>query len=175
MRKKSVRREIKVMERMNHMNVIRIFDIFETRKYVSIVMEYVDGKSLYSLVKSQPHRRLKESHAFIIFKQLMEGINYCHDRCITHRDIKLENVLITRAGIVKIIDFGFTTCIPNEKRVKLFCGTPCYMAPEIVTKQEYCGPPVDIWASGILLYVLLCGTFPFKGSIFFSIKFKHFK
>jgi serine/threonine protein kinase len=64
---------------------------------------------------------------------------------------------------VKLIDFGFSTCIPNSRKIKIFCGTPSYMAPEIVNKVEYSGPPADIWALGVLLYALLNGRFPFKG------------
>lgn len=89
---------------------------------------------------------------------------YCHQRNITHWDIKLENILLTDDHWeVKLIDFGFSTCIPNEKKIKIFCGTPSYMAPEIVNKVEYSGPPADIWALGVLLYALLNGWFPFKG------------
>ena len=99
-----------------------------------------------------------------MFKQVVSGIEYCHARCITHRDIKLENVLLNAEMNVKIIDFGFSTCIPNDKRIKIFCGTPSYMAPEIVNKTEYCGPPADIWALGILLYAMLNGCFPFRGA-----------
>lgn len=95
---------------------------------------------------------------------MVEGIRYCHNRCITHRDIKLENLLLDDMNNIKIIDFGFSTCIPNEKRVKIFCGTPSYMGPEIVNKTEYCGPPADIWALGVLLFTMLCGSFPYKGS-----------
>ena len=62
------------------------------------------------------------------------GLDYCHSKSISHRDIKLENLLLDDFGVLKIIDFGFSTCIPNDRRVKLFCGTPSYMAPEIVTK-----------------------------------------
>ena len=65
---------------------------------------------------------------------------------------------------VKLIDFGFSTCIPNHKKIRMFCGTPSYMAPQIVSKVEYAGPPADIWACGVLLYALLNGCFPFRGS-----------
>jgi serine/threonine protein kinase len=95
---------------------------------------------------------------------VVEGIRYCHNRSITHRDIKLENLLLDDDKNVKIIDFGFSTCIPNDKRVKIFCGTPSYMAPEIVNKTEYCGPPADVWALGVLLFTMLCGCFPYRGA-----------
>lgn len=65
---------------------------------------------------------------------------------------------------MKIIDFGFATCMGGEKTTRLFCGTPSYMAPEILSNKEYVGHPVDIWALGVLLFVMLCGSFPFKGA-----------
>lgn len=101
---------------------------------------------------------------------MVAGIDYCHRRCITHRDIKLENLLLippmpgqTGGHRLKIIDFGFSTCIPNDRKIKIFCGTPSYMAPEIVSKKEYAGPPADIWALGVLLYATLNGCFPYRG------------
>jgi serine/threonine protein kinase len=106
---------------------------------------------------------LPEEEAKRVFKQCVEGIRYCHTRAITHRDIKLENLLLDDEKNVKVIDFGFSTCIPNDKKVKIFCGTPSYMAPEIVNKTEYCGPPADIWALGVLLFTILCGQFPYRG------------
>ena len=90
-------------------------------------------------------------------------MNYLHAKCIAHRDIKLENVMLDQRGNVKLIDFGFSTQIPNTQKIKLFCGTPSYMAPEIVKKIEFCGPPADIYAAGVLLFAFFCGCFPYRG------------
>lgn len=163
-RRKSVKREIKIMEKMKHPSIIRLYEVIDTSKYVILVMEYVGGGSLYGYLKSKPQRRLEEQDAKRIFKQILEGLKYCHSRCITHRDIKLENLLLDDNNNIKIIDFGFSTCIPNDKKIKIFCGTPSYMAPEIVLKLEYAGPPADIWALGVLLFTLLSGQFPYRGA-----------
>ena len=82
---------------------------------------------------------------------------YLHQRNVTHRDIKLENIIIDNKDRIKLIDFGFCCLISNEVKLKVFCGTPSYMCPEIVMKKEYSGPPTDIWATGILFYAMLCG------------------
>ncbi len=96
----------------------------------------------------------------------MEAVFYLHSEVsVVHRDIKLDNILIEEGTrMVKLIDFGFSvlTTTPNQ-RLKVFCGTPSYMAPEITRKMDYEGKPVDIWALGVLLYVMLTGTFPFRG------------
>ena len=87
-----------------------------------------------------------------------------HENNIIHRDLKLENILIDTSNLnIKLIDFGFAIKISNQKKLTIFCGTPSYMCPEIVKKIEYFGKPADIWALGILLYVMLYGKFPFRG------------
>jgi serine/threonine protein kinase len=163
-RRKSVKREIKLMEKMKNEHIIQLHEIIDTHKYVILVMDYIGGGSLHGYLKSKPNRRLEEDDAKRIIRQITEGLRYCHSRCITHRDIKLENLLLDDKKNIKIIDFGFSTCIPNDKKIKIFCGTPSYMAPEIVLKTEYCGPPADIWAMGVVLFTILCGQFPYRGA-----------
>ena len=152
------------MERLDHKGIAKLYEAFDTHKQVFLIMEYVDGGSLHGYLKSKPNRQMNELEAKFLFKQVVMAIYYCHQRHVTHRDIKLENILLNEhKNQIKLIDFGFSTCIPNDKKIKIFCGTPSYMAPEIVTKKEYCGPPADIWALGVLLFALLCGRFPFRG------------
>lgn len=131
-RKKSVRREIKLMERLNHPNIAKLYEAIETDDLVVLVMEYVNGGSTHGFLKSKPNRRMEEQEGRRIYKQMMSALSYCHSKCVAHRDIKLENIMLDSKGNVKIIDFGFSTCIPNDKKIKIFCGTPSYMAPEIV-------------------------------------------
>ena len=95
-------------------------------------MEMVNGGSTHGYLKSKPNRRMEEPVARRIIGQLLSALSYLHSKCISHRDIKLENVMLDSHRNVKLIDFGFSTQIPITQRVKLFCGTPSYMAPEIV-------------------------------------------
>ena len=128
-------------------------------------MELIEGLSLLSYIKSKESKKIEEYEAKKIFEQIIRGIHYCHTKSIYHRDIKLENIIIcSDKRTIKIIDFGFATYAPKNKYLNFFCGTPSYMAPEICSKREYLGQGVDIWSCGILLYALLCGHFPFKGS-----------
>ena len=126
-------------------------------------MEYIGHNSLNSYLKSKSGRKLIEDEGKIIFRQLCESLKYCQEHKIVHRDIKLENILLDSNKKIKLIDFGFSIIIPKDKKLSIFCGTPSYMSPEIVSKKEYFGFPADIWALGIVLYVILCGSFPFKG------------
>lgn len=161
-KKKNVGREIEILKKLEHPNVVRIFDVIETPKQLHLVLEFVPGGSLGAMLKKRQNRRLEEFECKGLFRQLVAAIEYIHSQKVTHRDLKLENLLLENESVIKIIDFGFSTCFSHEKKVKLFCGTPTYMAPEIVSRKEYSGPPADIWALGILLYVMLSGCFPFK-------------
>lgn len=176
-RKESVRKEIEILKNLDHPNIIKLQQTIDTPGQVSLyysylltiiklhlMLEYGGNISLQSYLKSQPQKRLAESDVKIIFKQLAEGLDYIHRNNVVHRDLKLENILLDSDKNVKIIDFGFSAETQKNKPMNIFCGTPSYMAPELVTRKYYFGHLVDIWALGISLYVLLCGYFPFKGN-----------
>jgi len=162
-RRKSVRCEIRLMERLRHPNIVVFHDAIDTAKQIYIVMEFVSGGSLHHYLKKRPGRRLDDQVAKRLFFQVNQGLKYLHDRHVVHRDVKLENLLLDEHNTIKIIDFGFSTIVPPGKKLKVFCGTPSYMAPEIVSRKENSGFCADIWATGVLLYALLCGNFPFRG------------
>lgn len=109
-RRKGVRREIKLLERMRHEHIVHLYEAFDTKTKVYLVMENVNGGSLHSLIKSRANRRLKDSEAKKFFGQIASAIKYCHSKSITHRDIKLENILLdSKKENIKLIDFGFST------------------------------------------------------------------
>eukprot|EP00826_Nyctotherus_ovalis_P041832 TRINITY_DN4259_c0_g2_i2.p1 TRINITY_DN4259_c0_g2~~TRINITY_DN4259_c0_g2_i2.p1 ORF type:complete len:475 (+),score=75.01 TRINITY_DN4259_c0_g2_i2:139-1425(+) len=176
-RKKNVTREIQILQKLSHKNIVKLHESIDSIKELYLVMERIEGASLYSRLKAA--RRFSESEARDVFRQIVQGIQYCHSRNVSHRDIKLENVLVTCGDEVRIIDFGFSACYSPETKLHSFCGTPSYMAPEIISKKEYHGPGVDVWALGVLLYTIVTGRYPFKGEnereLFAKISHGHFE
>eukprot|EP00353_Schmidingerella_taraikaensis_P006910 CAMPEP_0185570822 /NCGR_PEP_ID=MMETSP0434-20130131/2987_1 /TAXON_ID=626734 ORGANISM="Favella taraikaensis, Strain Fe Narragansett Bay" /NCGR_SAMPLE_ID=MMETSP0434 /ASSEMBLY_ACC=CAM_ASM_000379 /LENGTH=293 /DNA_ID=CAMNT_0028186031 /DNA_START=1813 /DNA_END=2694 /DNA_ORIENTATION=- len=164
MKRKAAQREITVLKRLQHPGIIKLHDLIDTPKQIYIVTDYVKGISSTKYSKSLTNRIVRETTARRIFKQVAESVAYLHGINTVHRDIKLDNILIEEGTrMVKLIDFGFSVVVASHQRLKIFCGTPSYMSPEIVRKHEYDGKPVDMWALGVLLYVMLTGTFPFRG------------
>ncbi|EAR93671.2 Serine/Threonine kinase domain protein (macronuclear) [Tetrahymena thermophila SB210] len=162
-KRKNVAREVKILSKIKHLNIIRLYDVIETNSQLHLLMEYPCSTPLNAHIKSKPHRKLCEEEAKVIFSQLVEAVKYCHRKSIVHRDIKLENVLYdSNTQTVKLIDFGFSIALAPGTKLNIFCGTPSYMAPEIVNKKDYTFP-VDTWALGILLFKALNGNFPFRG------------
>jgi len=161
-RKESVKREIEILQTSNHPNIVKLHRTIDTPTQLHLVMEMGGTLSLQSYLKSKAAKKLNESEVKLIFKQLVDGVSYLHKNNIAHRDLKLENILIDDNKNIKVIDFGFSLVTPRNKPLNVCCGTPSYMAPELIAKKNYYGHLVDIWALGILLFVLLSGYFPFK-------------
>lgn len=164
LKRNSLIREIRILESLNHPNIMRIHTCLDTGTKVVMVLELVRGQSLKSLVGAKEGRCVSEQEAVPLFRQMVSAVAYCHSKGTSHRDLKLENILVTPQGQVKIIDFGFSVRMKPEERCKVFCGTPAYIAPEIITGSHYCPQPTDVWALGIILYAMLCGHFPFRGT-----------
>ena len=161
---KKILYETDLMKKLNHPNITKILEMFEDEKYFMIIMEYINGGNLFSFVKKR--RKLSEKTAKFLFRQIILGIKYIHEQNIVHRDIKLENLLIDLNNNIKICDFGIGRKIKSKNQLLHDqCGTLMYMAPEILlsSKEKGYEPfPVDIWSSGISLYIMLSGTLPFN-------------
>ena len=158
--KKKILYETNLMRGLYHPSVTKILETFETDKYMLIIMEYISGGNLQNFVKKR--RKLCEKTAKILYRQLIQGIKYIHSKGVVHRDIKLENILLDLNNIVKICDFGVGKLTQKGQKLNDQCGTPVYMAPEIIKGDGYEGFPVDVWSSGIALYIMLSGNIPFN-------------
>ena len=167
-KKKCILREIEILKKLNHPNIVKLYDTIISDKNILLIQELVNGISLRDFYNKEirNQRNISEKKYKIltlIFKQIFSAFDYIHKKNIFHRDIKLENILLTKNYEIKIIDFGFGLYNPRNYLQKFFCGTPNYMAPEIIMKKEYDGQKADMWSLGILLYKLFCADFPFKG------------
>ena len=159
---KEIKNEINILKQLDNINVMKLYEVIDTPKYLYLVMEYINGVSLLETIKQDQNHYFEEKRAIKIFIQIVKGILYCQSKNICHRDIKLENILLIKDDIVKIIDFGFAVKATKESYQKLFCGTPSYMAPEIVNKEKYIAQYSDIWSLGVLFFAMLYGRFPFR-------------
>eukprot|EP01156_Anaeramoeba_ignava_P023257 Anaeramoba_ignava/c21421_g4_i1.p2 GENE.c21421_g4_i1~~c21421_g4_i1.p2 ORF type:complete len:404 (+),score=137.02 c21421_g4_i1:41-1213(+) len=157
----NVEKEIAVLKLLNHPNVLKVFDVFESEEYLFMVMEYMPGGELFDFLVNQEFISTKQS--LILFQQLIYALEYCHNHLVCHRDLKPENLLLDSFGNIKIADFGMSGLINENYLLGTFCGSPHYAAPEVVGGNEYDGTKSDIWSCGVILYVLLVGRLPFEG------------
>ena len=159
----TVKNEINILKQIDNENIMKLYEVIDTQSNLYLVLEYINGINLLEIIKNEKNHFIKESRAKKIFSKIVQGINYCHQINIYHRDIKLENILVLKDDSVKIIDFGFGIICKADTYQKLFCGTKSYMPPEIVKKEKYIACYSDIWSLGVLFYAMLFGVFPFKG------------
>ena len=153
--------EINIHSKLNHQNIIKLYNVYEEDESIHIIMEYANNGNLYQLIKKEKNG-FSESKAFEYFIQVINAVYYLHSNNIIHRDIKPENILIGDDNKLKLCDFGWAKELTLENR-STFCGTMEYMAPEIVGSENY-DYSVDIWSLGILLYEMLFGYSPFKAN-----------
>lgn len=159
-RETKVFREINVLKILTHPNIVRLEQVIQNNKYIGIVLEYASGGELFDHILT--HRYLKDSVACRLFAQLVSGVHYLHSKCIVHRDLKLENLLLDKHKNIIITDFGFANSFHNNDLMSTSCGSPCYAAPElVVSDSKYVGQKVDVWSCGVILYAMLAGYLPF--------------
>ena len=156
-----LKREFEMLSKFNHPNVISVSEIFENRQAYYTVMEYCDGGELFNYIVE--NRILSEEKSAFFYFQLINGLEYIHSLGIVHRDLKPENLLLTKDLVLKISDFGLSNYynINKNKLLETPCGSPCYASPEMLSGNDYDGFKIDIWATGIILFAMLCGYLPF--------------
>nr|KAJ3422691.1 hypothetical protein HK105_006929 [Polyrhizophydium stewartii] len=154
-------REIETWRQMRHPNIAQLYEVLCTESRIYMVMEYCSGGEVFDYIAK--HGRLDDSgpECRRIFRQIVDAVAKCHEKNFVHRDLKLENILMTDDFTIKLIDFGFTRDYTPTRLLDTYCGSSAYAAPEIVSGVKYSGPEADVWSLGIILYTLLCGYLPF--------------
>lgn len=156
-----IKREIAILRRVRHPNIVQLFEVMATKTKIYFVMEYVRGGELFGRVAKG---RLREETARKYFQQLISAVAFCHARGVYHRDLKPENLLLDDKGDLKVSDFGLSAVseqIRQDGLFHTFCGTPAYVAPEVLARKGYDAAKVDIWSCGVILFVLMAGYLPF--------------
>ena len=158
-------RELLIMKTIKHPNIVGFYNSFDENDQLNIILEYCEKGDLQEFLNG---RKMKEKSALHYFYQILQGLNYLHSNNIIHRDIKPQNILIDKNNVCKIADFGFARYNEEDTLLKTMCGSPLYMAPEIIKKQQYT-ESADIWSAGVLFYHMLTGTQPFECSNFYEL------
>ncbi|CAN6563951.1 unnamed protein product [Malus baccata var. baccata] len=157
-----IKREISIMRMVKHPNIVELHEVMASKSKIYFAMDLVRGGELFAKIAKG---RLREDVARVYFQQLISAIDFCHSRGVYHRDLKPENLLLDQDGNLKVTDFGlsaFTEHLKQDGLLHTTCGTPAYVAPEVIGKKGYDGAKADLWSCGVILYVLLAGFLPFQ-------------
>nr|ACF22742.1 CBL interacting serine/threonine kinase [Brachypodium distachyon] len=174
-----IKREISIMKIVRHPNIVRLNEVLAGQTKIYIILELITGGELFDKIARQGKLRENESRKY--FQQLIDAIDYCHSKGVYHRDLKPENLLLDSHGNLKVTDFGLSTLSQNicllifqcadfgflflggfQGFLHTTCGTPNYVAPEVLSKDGYDGSAADVWSCGVILYVLMAGYLPFE-------------
>jgi len=156
-----IMREISIMRKVKHPNVLCLYEVLATKTKIYLVLEYANGGDLSEKIENV---RINENQARKYFQQLISALDFCHKKGVYHRDLKPENLLLDENGVLKIADFGLSTFVESHRRnimLQTICGTPNYVAPEVVLRKGYYGEKADVWSSGVILFALLARDLPF--------------
>ncbi|XP_048622613.1 CBL-interacting serine/threonine-protein kinase 17-like [Brassica napus] len=171
-----IKREIRTLKVLKHPNIVRLHEVLASKTKIYMVLECVTGGDLFDRIVSKG--KLSETEGRKMFQQLIDGISYCHNKSIFHRDLKLENVLLDANGHIKITDFGLSAVSQHFREDGLLhttCGSPNYVTPEVLANKGYDGAASDIWSCGVILYVILTGCLPFDDTNLAVLCLKIFK
>ncbi|XAR51063.1 Non-specific serine/threonine protein kinase [Bertholletia excelsa] len=160
-----IKREIATMKLIRHPNVVRLYEVMGSKTKIFIVLEFVTGGELFDKIVN--HGRMREDEGRRYFQQLINAVDYCHSRGVYHRDLKPENLLLDACGNLKVSDFGLSALsqqVRDDGLLHTTCGTPNYVAPEVLNDRGYDGATADLWSCGVILFVLLAGYLPFDDS-----------
>jgi serine/threonine protein kinase len=155
-------REVLVMLLLNHPNIAKLQEFAISDHHWYLFFEYVSGGQMLDYIIARG--RLKEHVARKFVRGLVSALDYCHRSSVVHRDLKIENVLVSKSGRVKVIDFGLSNLYSPDTLLKTFCGSLYFAAPELLTSKDYIGPELDVWSLGVIIYVLMVGRVPFDST-----------
>lgn len=159
----SLHQEVAILKQVDHPNIVGLLDIYETSRKVYLVMELMTGGELFDRIVERYPNGYSEAMASALIKKVVSALQYLHRKGIVHRDLKPENLLYeseAEDAEIKITDFGLAKLQRKDAMLKTACGTPNYVAPEVILGEPY-GERVDLWSVGVILYILLCGFPPF--------------
>ncbi|KAF5402916.1 hypothetical protein PHET_03726 [Paragonimus heterotremus] len=156
-----VSRELEAMKRCQHPHIVRLYHIMENESNIFMVTEYASRGEVFDHISKS--RAFSEKEARELFWQIVCAIDFCHNSGVVHRDLKAENLLLDEELKIKVADFGFCNFFQPDQFLSTHCGSPQYAAPELFKGEPYDGPLADVWSLGVILYILVCGSFPFPG------------
>ena len=154
-----VQREVVVMKLLNHHNVMKLYDVYETSKNLFLIMELVEGGELFDYIVKR--RTISRSETRRIFREIIAGVDYMHAHGVAHRDLKPENIMLDHQKHVKIVDMGMSAVMRDGELLATSCGSPHYASPQVVSGEKYDGREADIWSCGVILFALMTSNLPF--------------